>query len=503
MKFFLKNWFKIVFLAVFLLACFWRFVNFRERLVFNQDQARDATIAFYSIQEHRLPLIGPPSSAGLFSFGPLYYWIIILFEILLPFSRLGPWIGFAILSLGNVLIFWKLGHFLEGKKFAAWLGLLAAVTTSEVAGSGEMLNTVLVASATVLSFYFLARLLREGRPVFAFSLGLAIGLAINAHFQAAGLLPILILFVAMGGFPLMRKLKLFVVSSLGVALTFLPVLIFNFQHHGLWLERVVEYFLVGQKKFNVIITWGSEISDFWPKLWGQSLFGRPSLGGFLAIFVLTAFVLVLVNRQQKALSSRFFFIILFSFLIQAVMLRYYRGPRSWEYLNIFRPYLFYLAVWSIWKLKEKAKLLGKCLFILFFALMFLSDLKVISQKGQSAKIFRLKSSLDRELKGDKIRFYNFPQSDMVSLPLFYLFYREGRVSANGNKIGACQFNWVFDESTSERIKSCPFIDQVVGEEDQYLVYLFKSTAETNLLSKSKELTAGGIYLWLTAYYQKI
>lgn len=490
-------------LVIFLFACFWRFINFRERIIFNQDQARDATIALYSIREHKLPLIGPPSSAGRFSFGPLYYWMVIIFTVFLPFGPLSPWIGFTILSLGNVLLFWSTGRCLGKKGFALLAGLLATVMTSEVAAAGEMLNTVLVTFATFLSFYFLVKLLFEERPVFALLLGLAIGLAINSHFQAAGLLSLLILFVIMGNVSFKKRLGLFAVSVLGLVLSFLPVLIFNFQHHGFWLKRVLEYLLTGQRNFNLIVTWGSEITDFWPKFWGLSLLGTSSLGGLLALFVLIAFILVIVRLRRESLSkpNRFFFIILFSFLIQAVVLRYYRGPRSSEYLNVFRPFLLFLTVWSIWLFKEKIKLLGVALFVLIFVLMIRADLDAIKQKGQGSEIFRLKSSLDQKLKGNNVQFYNFPRSEMVSLPLFYLYYRENRVTKDGNKIGACQYDWVFDEETYQKVRSCPFLDQTVGETSQYLVYLFKNTVKDDSLLGSKKLTSSEIFSWLTAYYQ--
>ncbi len=126
-----------------------------------------------------------------------------------------------------------MGRCLGKKGFANPAGLMAAVMTSEVAAAGEMLNTVLVTFATFLVFYFLAKLVFEEKPVFAFLLGLAIGLAINAHFQAVGLLSLLIICVLLGNVSFKRRLELLAVSVLGLVLSFLPVVIFNFQHHGL------------------------------------------------------------------------------------------------------------------------------------------------------------------------------------------------------------------------------------------------------------------------------
>ena len=72
----------LLFCLVLFSAIFWRFTNYSNRWTLSQDQARDAIIALEAIKEKGLPLLGPPSSAGPFSFGPTYYFLIIFFTIL-------------------------------------------------------------------------------------------------------------------------------------------------------------------------------------------------------------------------------------------------------------------------------------------------------------------------------------------------------------------------------------------------------------------------------------
>lgn len=113
---------KIFFPLVLFFDVFWRFVNYPNRWTLNQDQARDAIIGLYTLTQKTLPLIGPPSSAGAFSFGPIYYWLIALFTAVIPISPFGPWIGFTLLSAASVIIFYFFGRNLLGKDFAFILG---------------------------------------------------------------------------------------------------------------------------------------------------------------------------------------------------------------------------------------------------------------------------------------------------------------------------------------------------------------------------------------------
>lgn len=513
----------LVFLFIVLVsAIFWRFFNYSNRVVFNQDQARDAIIALYSIRTGKIPLVGPPSSAGSFSFGPLYYWFVIGFT-LLPFGPLSPWIGFTLLSITSVILFFFLGKAMSGKVFSFISGLVAAFFAAEVVNAPEMLNTVLVTFATTLALFLTVKAVKEERKAYFLPMGFSVGLAINSHFQSLGLLSLIVGIFIVYGRSFKDKTLALVFSFLGLAVSFLPLAIFDIKNNHALLKNLLDYYLIGQQKFNYLTSWATEIREFWPEFWGKSTVGLSGAGYVLLVstFLLVTFkiypnfvsflnwAITFFKGENKALNlavtdskvCKICFVFAFAFVLQAVMLRYYKGTRSVEYLNVFLPFIIFFTSWAIWSFYKINKYLGVALIVAFVVVSSYSNIKTINSFGQFQKIISLKKVLDNEPKTN-IQMYSFGNSSMVSLPLFYLFYYEDRAANEGRKIGACEYIMVFNEETFEREISCPFKDQVVAEVNPYVVYNLDNLLKENLDKEfPKQITAEEIYSWLTANYK--
>src|SRR5690348_1605926 len=94
-NFLVKHKFVVVTVIILLIAVFFRFYNFDHRYGLAYDQAHDALVARSALEQHKLPLLGPFSSAGPFVTGPEWYWFIALGTIIFPFSILTPWVVLA------------------------------------------------------------------------------------------------------------------------------------------------------------------------------------------------------------------------------------------------------------------------------------------------------------------------------------------------------------------------------------------------------------------------
>lgn len=475
----------VFFLIIFLSGLFWRFINYDNRWTLSQDQARDAIIALHSIHLKSLPLIGPPSSASYFSFGPFYYWLIIFFSLIFPFNFYNPWIGFTLLSFISVLIFFLIGKSLGGKSLAFILGGVASFSSAAVFHSVDMLNPMLVPFFTIFTFFSLIKLIDQQKIKYALALGLWVGLAINFHFQALGLLSILLISPFLNNFSFKRRLLLFLWVNLGFIITFLPLILFNLQNNWIHFKNIFVYLLTGHTKFAQSTYLIKDLILFWPKLWGEVLTFIPQWGYFFFPVVSVTIILSIRNRVTFPKSV---WIILLSLLIQMITLPLYKGARLPVYLLVFHPFIILLTAFSFWMIWKKQNVLGIGLMAVFLLMSTLSNFKIIQGYTQKPLILQLKKALDSQSK-NIVSLYSNEHSNMVSLPLFYLYFKENKLSQQGYKIGACE-QW------------CPQNTVPFLKKENYSLYDLNNLSEDQLKSLDfKRLTSEQIYDWLYDYYR--
>ena len=147
----------ILFLLIVLVAVFFRFYNTPARYGFDFDPTRDALVSIYGAENLKFPLIGPQSGIAPFTFGPWYYYQIILSRIILPFDY-APWIYIGITSVISVIVMYLIGKKLENEKLGLLLALLMALSPAELGPITGLSNPNLVpitASLSLLLFILL------------------------------------------------------------------------------------------------------------------------------------------------------------------------------------------------------------------------------------------------------------------------------------------------------------------------------------------------------------
>src|SRR3990167_2783182 len=112
---------RVLVLSILLLAIFFRFYDYLDRIVILADNSRDVQVAKYALDHYKIPQIGQFSSAGPFFYGPWYYWILMLFSVI-PLGLLSPWYMMTFFSIVFILLIYRLGREIESK----WVGIIAA-----------------------------------------------------------------------------------------------------------------------------------------------------------------------------------------------------------------------------------------------------------------------------------------------------------------------------------------------------------------------------------------
>ncbi|MDD4027279.1 MAG: glycosyltransferase family 39 protein [Candidatus Shapirobacteria bacterium] len=429
----LKNKWLIL---IILIAAILRFAFYQDRLVLNQDQCRDAVIALYANRTSFFPPIGPPSSAGPFNFGPWYYYFVMFFSKVIPFSA-GPWIGFTLMSIISVFLYAKIGEIISGKKGMIITGLIAAFSPALVNSSSDMLNTVIIGFSSALVLFFTAKFFKEEKIVWIILLSFFIGISINFHFQSLGLLSFLLLIVLINNFSLFKRIKLAFFAFIGLFISFLPIIYFDINRNLVWIKSLIEYYTVGVKKFYVPVRWLTELRDFWPKLFGYVTTGIPNIGYLWLILGLITLFIILKKKEK---IDNFWLTIVFSLLIQVFLLRYYKGPRSNEYLIAFYGSIILISSWILINIYSFKKSVGVILLSLIIILASSFAFKQIKQNPSQAKtIFSIKKELESQIK-ENINIFGYKNSNMVSLPIFYLFYYQNRIDDNGQPFAFCDNN---------------------------------------------------------------
>ena len=140
-KLFLKSHrFGVCVFFILIFATVLRFYNYENRWGLAYDQAHDSIVARYALENYKTPLVGPFSSAGPFQTGGEWYWFIMVATVFYPNAVITPWVVLTLLHVLFVLLIIFVGKELVNKKFGLIVGLLATVSTAQIAQATNLTN---------------------------------------------------------------------------------------------------------------------------------------------------------------------------------------------------------------------------------------------------------------------------------------------------------------------------------------------------------------------------
>jgi 4-amino-4-deoxy-L-arabinose transferase-like glycosyltransferase len=370
----------LLFLLILAIAAFFRFYNTPDRYGFDYDPTRDVLVTDYGARTLQFPLIGPPSGIGPFTFGPWYYYQLILFKIIFPVTY-SPWIYIGILSTVSVFIMYKIGVLLDGKKMGLILGALAALSPAETGQIRALSNPTLVPVYAALTIWIFIKSIR-GKPSLwlTFLWGLVLGIGINHHFQMLGLLLLPVIYFICKKERRWERTFSFI---FGIIISFVPLLIFNFLHGGSTINGLYFYITQGSGGVYIPNRWLSYVGSYWPAFLAYVL-GLPSKIGLLAGLCIGFVILYLLLKKRLSII---YVSLLFTFAINLFALRYFPGKLEYYYLLFLHPFI--LIFFGLIILRLLNRRFGKYLGILVMVLV------LVEMTGQS--IDRLASATDQKL----------------------------------------------------------------------------------------------------------
>lgn len=333
----------IMLFSILLLAFFLRFYNTPARYDFNSDSIRDALVGMFGAQHLRFPLVGPFSSQGPFTFGPLYYWSVI-FVSFLPYSY-APWVFMGILSLCTVYIMYKIGEELEGPTLGIVLSILATVSPVLISTSETLSNLSPVPFFASLSILFFIKIAKRKNTLGNYLLlGTFLGLGINSHYQMAGLLilPAILLFTQGKS-----HIKHFCVTIAGIIITFIPLIIFNFLHQFHTIKGFIITFTILKKNIYIANSWTIYMKDFWPHFL-SAITGLPVNISLLLCSIACIAITRLIIKKKL---SKIFLLLFIAFFINFLFLRYYTSERNYVYFLYLNPLIFILLGYGLYSLR--------------------------------------------------------------------------------------------------------------------------------------------------------
>lgn len=429
MTFMRRNIMLLLFGSIIILAGSLRFARYTDRFGLAYDQARDAIVARVVLSGKPIPMVGPFSSAGNFTTGPVWYWYVVTATALYPGAVLTPWIVLTASYLGLVAVLMSVGLMIGGVPMAFILGLFTAVSPAQINQGLNLTNPSLVAICSTLALWSGVWYLKSGKTLPLSLFGFALGSAVTAHYQSA-----LIGIFALAVLALKRpKLKQFLLFVLLLAVPAIPLVVFDLTHGFYNFRGVMDYLQYGQFKVYIPNRWLTYGGVFVPYLWGHVIGGEP--GKFILIATTGIASLIAITKRQWKPSM---VSVIGSFLAMILALRYYRGERYESYFVFLHPFILTISAWACYSIWTKQKIVG-ALLVAFIAIASLIPTVQSIQTSYNHTNHQAQSwakLLMETYPGEQFRIYDYLyRSPNQSFPLVLYLSHAGKLSPEGRNIG--------------------------------------------------------------------
>jgi hypothetical protein len=457
--------FWIFFVLILLLAGFVRFYDYSSRYGLAYDQAHDALVARYAVEEGKLPLLGPFSSAGPFQTAGAWYWFIMIPTSIFPDFALSPWFFMTFIHILFVACIMILGKSLKGSIFSLVVGGFVAVSSAQIAQSMNLTNQSPNALLALFAIWSMYEYIKNKKIKYLFLLSFFISLSISIHLQGVALLVFLITVIIFTGIP--GKKGIFYIL-IGLLIPMLPILIYDIQHNFFNIRNVIQYYLFDQYKISFEVLgrrWLTYIGDFLPASWSYVVGGVKGSGyvQIIGISVLFSYSFFKKNILKE------WMLIGISAAGMIGLLRYTRTPLFDSYLVFLHPFIFLLVSYLVIVIYNKYKFLGILLFVFLFLGSFSRTIGDINGAYNYSEVIskQLIGELVSSYPREKFAVYdlNFQVKDK-SLPLVLFLDEKNKIDNNGMRIGM-----------SVDVVEYPVI---AGKKGEYALYDLSATSSAHL-----------------------
>ncbi len=430
-----NKWFQIGLLAVTILTIILRFYNYGQRWGIAYDQAHDALVARYATATLNFPLVAPFSSGAQFQDSGIWYWFLMVPTFLFRDHMLAPWIFTAVFSIIFVLGIYYFACELIDEKFALLIGLIAAISTSEIGQATNLTLTCLMSIVSLGALFSANRYLNTKQAKYLLFFGLFCGLSPSIHLQGVLLIVLIPIFLVVAK---IKDLKSISIIAAGFIIPFLSLIIFDLQNNFVNITGLINHLLYKQYQTSYDVLgrrWLTYILNFWPTSWSTILGGNF----IAACLLIISSVYVFAEEIYKKTIKPFWIVTISSFLIIAILMRYVRNPLFDSYLNFLHPFVFLICAYAIYRVFAKSRIIGCLLLLIVLTSTLIRDVAEVTYPGNVTTLSTVKS-LDSEINSKlgkkKITLYDLDYKQVgISLPLSLRLDVENRIDDAGAPIG--------------------------------------------------------------------
>lgn len=468
---FINKYFKLLSFFVILLAAFLRFVNYSYRFGIAYDQAHDALLARYAASHFLFPLVGPFSSGATFQASGIWYWFLIIPSIFANNVLIAPWVATTLYCVLFVFLVVFLGSKIVDKKFGLIAGLFAAISTSQIGQSTNLSLTALIAPVSLASIYFAYKFLKDKKNSSIFWFGFFTVLAPTIHLQGVLLVVIIPTVLIVGK---VKNLKNYLYLALGMFVPLIPLLIFDLQNNFINSSSLIKSLLAQQHEVSYESlgrSWKNHLFVFWPGSWSNILGGNI----WIVYITILSIIVVFIDLIRKKTIEKIWIIILATFLLDVILMRYVRSPLFDSYLNFLHPFIYFLVAYAVVKILKWKFLFGLTLLILIVGGSLYRDFSEVNQFGNewTIKIVQdLTKVVEKKYPSESFAFYDFDYRQVdKTLPLVLFMDVSKKVNDEGTKIGII--------TTVDATKSATMFERI-GRVQGYDVMDLTSSQEASL-----------------------
>lgn len=430
-----KYWYQYATAAIVVLAAFLRFYDYGNRWVLHVDQASFAVHARYALFHAKLPLFGQFTSAGPFQAGGEWYWFLMIAQAFYPFSILTQWVVLTIVYIIFVYLIVLLGERLINKTYGLIVGLLAAVSTSQIFQSANLTNQSPIPLIALLVIWMSVNYIRTKKDKYIFLLGLFVGLTPTFHPQGFILLFVIIFTLLFSGMPTIKHLFL---VGLGLFIPWIPIFIGDSRNHFTNTHNMIRYYLHDQYKipFEALgRRWITYLGTFWPSAYAFVIGGVPFTGYVQLVGILIASIYLTIKRK----IPKELYVIILSFFAMMFYLRFARTPLYDSYLLTAHPFIFLLSGWIIYLVYKFNKIAGLLFLLILVTTSLITDIseyKRLLHTDMKKSAYLFKDILIKKYPDKKFAMYDYQNKTApLSQSVTVLLENEGRIDDNGIKIG--------------------------------------------------------------------
>jgi hypothetical protein len=331
---------------------------------------------------------------------------------------------------------YKIGVLLESKKLGLLLAFITAIAPTQISAGTGLSNINPVPFFTILSIWLMLVILKNKPTLPLLTLfGVSLGLGINAHFEAAGLLLLPLLLWFYKGW---KNFKIPLFIGIGLAITFIPLLLFNLQTEW-YTIRGFQHTLSVRDQIYVPNSWRIYLFEFWPSYLAFVMNTPQQIIVPIVLGVITVFSF---NMFKKNLPPGIVLLIIL-FTVNFINLRYYWGERNFVYLFYLEPIILIFICFGILQLlKYKyVKYLAIMVLAIFTVGMLAKDYMQLQTPPRNHSLARNEiAAISHAYPNKKIDLYscNRARDDMNKRVAFLLSFEEG--NEGHQKIGVVANN---------------------------------------------------------------